>query len=124
MAFLETPQGVLAPDILLGEESANLDDRDLVQEVVDFVNWLLADARRVFGEVGDPARGLYLLDQYIAQVENGGHAQYVGNVACSNQQAGTHDLAMALISLTLADCAEPDYLDLFHDFDGLLQVYD
>jgi hypothetical protein len=120
----DLPQGVLAPDILLREAGVPVSDRDLMQELVDFVNWAIDDARLVLAEVGDPARGLYLTDQYIAQVRNGGHTQYVGNVACFNRQAGTLDLALTLISQTLADCLEEGYLNIFRDFEDLLRAHE
>jgi hypothetical protein len=122
MASPQSPQGVLAPDILLSNEVADFDDRDLMQELVDFVNWLLEDARLVFAEIGDAARGLYLTDQYIVQVENGGHTQYVGNVVCANAKFGTLDRSMELISETLAQCGEEGYTIVFRDFSNLLNA--
>jgi hypothetical protein len=124
MASEYLPQGVLAPDMLLPEASVRESDRDLMQELVDFVNWAIEDARLVFAEIGDPARGLYLTDQYIAQVQNGGHTQYVGNVACFNKQAGTLELTLALISQTFVDCRGEGYVDIFRDFEDLLRAHE
>jgi hypothetical protein len=120
MASVQSPQGILAPDILLSKDATSLDDRDLMQELVDFVNWLLADARLVFPEIGDPTKGLYLTDQYIAQVNNGGHTQYVHNVVCVNAMSGALDGSMKLVLETLEQCSAPGYSTVFRDFSKLL----
>jgi len=51
----------------------------LVQAVVDYVNFMLEQARFTRDELPAAAIQLYHTDYYLAQVNNGGHAQFVGN---------------------------------------------
>src|SRR5262245_1019654 len=115
-------QGILAPDVLLGKSVVDLDVPDLMRAVVDFVNWLLGEARLNFPEIGDLARRTYLTDQYITQVDNGGHPQYVHNVVLENKTYGILDETLELIQATLAQCSEPGYVRVFRDFNELLNA--
>lgn len=123
MTSSNEPQGVLAPVVLLHESAANASDLDLIYGVVEFVNWALGDARLVFGELGAFAQGTHLTDQYIVQVNNGGHAQYVHNALVWNNRAGTLDLTLRSVARTLGECGETEHLVIFEDFARLLAAH-
>jgi hypothetical protein len=55
------------------------DAYQLVQAVVDFVNFALHEAFHVRGEIEVKALQAYHADYYLAQVNNGGHSQFVHN---------------------------------------------
>lgn len=51
----------------------------VVQSVVDYVNFLMSQARLGRDEIPQRAVQIYHADYYLAQVNNGGHAQFIGN---------------------------------------------
>jgi len=124
MTAFEKSQGILAPDVLIRESAADLDDDELFQEVVDFVNWLQNEAYLIPSEIGALAREIYLTDQYIAQVNNGGHPQYVHNVLVFNRTRGTMDSTLDIVEATLARIAPSEYLSIFRDFRALLKAHE
>jgi hypothetical protein len=124
MTAFETSQGILAPDVLVRQSAADLDDYELFQEVVDFVNWLQREARLTFSEIGPLAQSTYFTDQYIAQVNNGGHTQYVHNVLHFNRTRGTMDPTLDTVEATLARIAPSGYLSILHEFRALLRAHD
>jgi hypothetical protein len=75
-------------DAILVEETASSEPRSLVQANVDFVNWALEDALLIPGEFPREALYSYHVDFYLAQINNGGHAQFAFN---SQMQEGTID---------------------------------
>lgn len=52
---------------------------DLVQSVVNFVNFALRNAYFNRDEISQNAMRAYHVDYYLAQVNNGGHSQYAAN---------------------------------------------
>jgi hypothetical protein len=52
---------------------------DLVQSVVNFVNFALRNAYFNRDEIAQNAMRAYHVDYYLAQVNNGGHSQYAAN---------------------------------------------
>ena len=71
-------QGLIIGEILVPEAAAAT-DIDLVPAVVDFVNWAIGPAHLVLGEIAPEAFWSYHADYYLAQVNNGGHAQFAHN---------------------------------------------
>lgn len=124
MTAFEKSQGILAPDVLIRQSAADLDDYELFQEVVDFVNWLYNEALLTPSEIGVLAQSTYLTDQYIAQVNNGGHPQYVHNVLVFNRTRGTMESTLDVVEATLARIAPSEYLSIFRDFRALLKAHD
>lgn len=74
------PQGLICPHILIpAAVMADEDEYALVQAVIDFVNWAFNQAGLIPGEFPVEALDSYFADYYVAQVKNGGHAQYISN---------------------------------------------
>ena len=115
-------QGILAPDIFLGESQVKDEASEFIYNVVAFVNRLLYDGRLVFDEINDVARVTYVTDQYISQVFNGGHSQYICNVVRSNKTIGRNDVAFNHIEALLRRFKNGTYLETFQDFRSLLNI--
>ncbi len=76
---LETFQGVIAPAIVVPQPALDGAPENLVQANSDFVNAMLEKAALLPGEFPAPAFYSHYADYYLAQVLNGGHAQYARN---------------------------------------------
>jgi hypothetical protein len=76
-----TAEKVAALPVIIVPQSAYDSDKDysLPGAVVDFVNHALGHAQFRREEIPLPAMQAFHVDYYIAQVNNGGHSQYVGN---------------------------------------------
>lgn len=87
-------------------DALQTDPYKLVQSVVDYVNYLMEVGRFNRFEIPFEAIQAYHCDYYLAQVNNGGHAQFVGNSRANL----TYTLADILAGLSAmgADC----YLEL------------
>ncbi len=114
-------QGILAPDIFLREDQVNVDASEFIYNVVEFVNRLLYDGHLVFGEINDIAQATYVTDQYISQIINGGHSQYIHNVVRSNEEIGKNKTPFERIERLLSRCSDRAYLDIFQDFRSFLK---
>jgi transcriptional regulator with XRE-family HTH domain len=103
-------QGLLIDKIWIDE--AVLDSgspRDVVQAVVDFVNGAMEIALVVPGEFPRQALFVYHMDYYIAQVNNGGHAQFAFN-------SGMNPQTLSNIENGLKAIEAKDLLCIFKDF--------
>lgn len=74
------PQGLLCPYILIPAAATEDEDKyALIQAVIDFVNWAFNEVALIPGEFPVEALSSYFADYYVAQVLNGGHAQFISN---------------------------------------------
>lgn len=83
-------------------------DYALPGAVVDFVNHVLNQAMYQRTEIPAAAMQVFHVDYYIAQVNNGGHSQYVGN-------SGWHDYQIADIRAGLAAIGISEAIELYED---------
>lgn len=54
---------------------------ELVQAVIDFVNYCINEFHYTRDEIPQPTMQVYHADFYLAQVNNGGHSQFIGKAA-------------------------------------------
>ena len=59
---------------------------DLIQSVVDFVNGMIEDGYYIRQELPQKALQAYHADYYLAQVNNGGHSQFIHNAGADAHQ--------------------------------------
>ncbi len=97
------------PVILLEQETLESDDIYLLPEsLVEFVNFAVHTAQYRRDELPKEAFECFHVDYYIAQVNNGGHSQYVGN-------SGWHDYQIADIRAGLAAIGDEEAIELYED---------
>jgi hypothetical protein len=101
--------------IVVDESSVASDDSDddIVRSNIDFINELRGQHIR-FDEVSQDALRSYQVDYYLAQMLNGGFAQFVMN---SGWGAGT----VSLVREGLAAMGATEHLELFEVGTGLVQ---
>ncbi|MGJ4931374.1 DMP19 family protein [Bradyrhizobium sp. HKCCYLS2038] len=107
------PQGLIAPEILVDADRA-ANDADLVEDVVDFVNWALESAYLVPGEIAPEAFWSYYADYYRAEVNNGGHSQFAFN-------SDMNETALDNCRRGLEAMGASDYLVIFNEFLAIMQ---
>lgn len=76
--------------------------------VVDFVNYVIHTAQYRRDELPAATMQIFHVDYYVAQVNNGGHSQYVGN-------SGWHQYQIDDIRAGLAAIGEIEAIELFED---------
>lgn len=93
-------------EILLDEDAFRDGARpaDAVQDMVDYINALIHGALFKNTEIPQEAYQLYCADIYIAQVENGGHSQFLANGPAHSPDRDV--LALALAGLKMINCTE------------------
>lgn len=107
------PRGLIAENILIPENATG--EEDLVEAVVDFVNWAMDEARLVPGEIAQQAFWSYHSDYYLAQVNNGGHRQFAFNSGMSGQTIENCRCGLAAMSAS-------DHLQVFEEFLAFLSA--
>ena len=111
----QTQLGLVAPYILVDEAALESDEKyEVVQSVVDFVNWAGQMAMLNRDEIPREALLAYHVDYYLAQVNNGGHRQFAHN---SRMSAATLDD----IEAGLNAMGAREFLSIFKDFLALTQ---
>jgi hypothetical protein len=76
----EDPKGRFCDEILVPAEALTDESgANLVQAVVNFTNWAMSDAYLFPSEFPVEALCAYYADYYLAEVDNGGHAQWACN---------------------------------------------
>lgn len=110
-----TPQGLIAPAILVDEQQiASPDPVDLCDAVGDFVEWAQERAMLVPGELPEEALLFDDFSYYYGNVVNGGHAQFIGN---ATSRYGELDPAMLARVERLLDAAGArEHHGVFRDF--------
>lgn len=105
-----TAEKVVGLPVIIVPQSAYDSDKDysLPCAVVDFVNHALGTAQFRRDEIPQKAMQAYHVDYYIAQVNNGGHSQYVGN-------SGWHQFQIDDIRAGLAAIGIRDAIELYED---------
>lgn len=92
------------PSILVSESLFRSDDpHDLPFAVVLFVNGLIHDGFYERDELPVEAMWSYHVDYYLAQVNNGGHGQFVGNSGWAESTVA--DIRQGLAAMRLAEAA-------------------
>ncbi|TIX51465.1 DMP19 family protein [Alteraurantiacibacter aquimixticola] len=96
--------------VIIIPQSARDSEKDyaLPSAVVDYVNYVLRTAMFERTEIPPEAMQAYHVDYYIAQVNNGGHSQYVGN-------SGWHQYQIDDIRAGLAKLGIDDAIELYED---------
>ncbi|QIL82133.1 DMP19 family protein [Diaphorobacter sp. HDW4A] len=117
---------LLSPTILVSKEALNSEDSyDLVESNIDSVNELL-ERLVEYEEMSPEALKSYYVDYYLAQVKNGGFAQFIYNIGCDGEiielvQQGLADMqavrhaALLDKSLAIIDRLSEEELDRFLD---------
>ncbi|MBF5002625.1 DMP19 family protein [Diaphorobacter caeni] len=76
---------LLSPTILVSKEALNSEDSyDLIESNIDSVNELL-ERLVEYEEMSPEALKSYYVDYYLAQVKNGGFAQFIYNIGCDGE---------------------------------------
>lgn len=110
----EYPKGSLCESILVPSgEMADEGGADLVQATVDFTNWAMNDAHLLPGEFPLEALCAYYADYYLAEVNNGGHAQW----ACNSDY---HPLVVKTAGWGLEAMGAHEYLTIHQEFVRLM----
>lgn len=99
----------MIPLDVLADESGT----DLVQETVNFTNWAMSDALLLPCEFPTEALCAYYADYYLAQVNNGGHAQW----ACNSD---FHPLSVKAAAWGLEAMGAHEYLPIHQEFVHLM----
>lgn len=91
--------------ILVSEEAMAPDANpyDAMQAVVDFTNAVMHSALFKVGEFPIEAYQIYCADLYVAQVNNGGHSQFLYNVG--NPSSRNEVIEMAKAGMVLIGCS-------------------
>lgn len=102
----KTVSKVAALPVIIVPQSAHDSDKDysLPCAVVDFVNHAIGTAQFRRDEIPLPAMQAFHVDYYIAQVNNGGHSQYVGNSGWHQYQID--DVCAGLKAIGIEDAIE------------------
>lgn len=105
-----TVNKLVAFPVIIVPQSAYDSDKAyaLPEAVVDFVNYVIHTAHYRRDELPAPTMQIFHVDYYVAQVNNGGHSQYVGN-------SGWHQYQIDDIRAGLAAIGEIDAIELFED---------
>ena len=105
-----TAEKVVNLPVIIVPQSAYDSEKDysLPGAVVDFVNHAIGTAQFRREEIPLPAMQAFHVDYYIAQVNNGGHSQYVGN-------SGWHQYQIDDIRAGLAAIGIEDAIELYED---------
>ncbi|MGL5011119.1 MAG: DMP19 family protein [Paracoccaceae bacterium] len=86
----ERPRVVVRASVLT---AAKAQPEDLVYEVVCFVNAMFERGLFLPDELPPEAVQVYMADYYLAQVNNGGHSQYIGNSRQRLEMNSKHTVA-------------------------------
>lgn len=117
---------LLSPSILVTSESLQSDDSyALVESNIDSVNELIGRLLE-YEEISPEALKSYYVDYYLAQVKNGGFAQFIYNIGCDGEiiefvQQGLVDMraerhaALLDRSLAIIEDMSEEALDRFLD---------
>jgi len=105
-----TAEKVASLPVIIVPQSAYDSEKEysLPAAVVDFVNHAVGTARFLREEIPLQAMQAFHVDYYIAQVNNGGHSQYVGN-------SGWHQYQIDDIRAGLAAIGIEDAIELYED---------
>lgn len=93
---------VLRVPYFTGLVSQDADPYDRISEIVTFVNYALTECAYTLEELPQDAVRTYYADYYLAQVLNGGHAQFVGNSHWTERHLVYIEQGLAAIGLTEA----------------------
>jgi hypothetical protein len=110
--------GLIIKELVLPREEVDSGDPySVIQCNIDFLNYLFETARYLPGEIIPEPIWSYEVDYYLAQVNNGGHGQYVGN---SGIITGTKALAIEATKRGLAAMGADDYGAIYADLLAVL----
>ena len=109
------PQMILSKELL--ESTGAHADYDTVQAVVNYVNAAQAKAFLRPQELPPLALQVYEVDRYLAQVNNGGHAQYEHN--CHRH----FDMSLPAVEAGLRAMGAKPFLKIFRQFRTLLDKH-
>ncbi|MEM6585696.1 MAG: DUF4375 domain-containing protein [Pseudomonadota bacterium] len=105
----KAPATAHLPVIIVRQSALDSEDvYELPYAVVQYVNYVLQEAMFLRSEIPQEAMWAFHVDYYIAQVNNGGHSQYVGN-------SGWHDYQIADIRAGLKAIGQEDAIELYED---------
>lgn len=89
---------------------SNADDTKVVGAVVDFVNTLRQQGAYLNSEMPANALRAYYVDYYLAQVMNGGHAQFIHNSRLQEGELQSIREGLGLLGLV-------PFIEIFRDFE-------
>jgi hypothetical protein len=113
---LEISQGLIAKKILVDEAALqSADPYDVVMAVINFVNWAMQDALLLPEEFPREAMYAYHVDYYVAQVNNGGHAQFATNSQMLQKTIANIENGLAAFGTDDARAIFGDFLIVMRD---------
>ncbi len=103
--MMEAVLGTTDPIVVTAQSMASDDARDVIQSNIDYVNMLFSEQLNE-SEISHDAFVSYYVDYYLAQINNGGFAQFVANT-------GWNAAIVNLVREGLQSMAAPGHAALF-----------